>query len=94
MHFIALENTHAATVCNVPEIGSKIRRLHRIWSGRFGLVRDGGRFLSKIGEDHQKSPFFIGGGDGIFISWAAKTGVQAFRAMHGLSRENHETCRN
>ena len=32
--------------------------------------------MSKIGEGHQKSPHFIGGGGGVFSPWAAKPGVQ------------------
>ena len=80
--------------CNVPIIGSKIRHRHRIGSGRYGYVHDGGTFLSKIAENHPLFAFFIGEDVEFSCHGRWKSVVQAFRAEHGWSRENHETCRN
>ena len=70
-------NSAIVAVCDVPEIGSKIRRRHRVGRGRYSYLGSGGRFVSKISDDNQKYVFFVvSGGVGVFIPWAANTGVR------------------
>ena len=42
----------------------------------------------KISDDNLSYVFFVSGEVGVFIPWAANTGVRAF--AFGLNDENHE----
>ena len=73
---VAPERALPWRVCGDPDIGSKIRRRHRVGRGLIGVIRSGGTFSLEIGEIHRKEPYFVSGRGGVFSPWAANTGVQ------------------
>ena len=75
---VAPERALPWRVCGDPDIGSKIRRRHRVGRGLIGVIRSGGTFSLENDEIHRKEHYFVvSGGVGVFIPWAANTGVQA-----------------